>query len=675
MYVWASASPRRRRATAAGLTSVLVAGLLTLGAAPAPAADPIHEAPAVVETTPSDEIGDSVDDPAIWVDPADPSRSVIIGADHADKGLSVYDLSGNRIHELRLSSANNVDIRPGFSLGGATVPVLGLAGSGDLSFYTLDPATRTLTNVTPGGDKIEGPALTRPGDATFVPHGICLYRSPVNHSFYTFVVDRYGTIKQFELTDGGHGKVALQEVREIKAQPRGTVGGDPDDALEGCVADEVGRSLFVGEQDWHIWRYGAEPTDPTGTADRVMVDKDVSEGGHFSRDVEGLTLVNDPAGGGYLIASSQGDYTYTVYRSTAPYEFVRKVKVTGSATSDGCERTDGIDAVAANLGPSFPQGIFVCQDNTNVAPAPGNMNFKFVRLEHVVPLGAGPAPSSTTTTVPAPPPAGGDPLPPGPAPDPGIQRPAPSRSGYWMLGSAGKVFSFGDAGHHGDAPVTRPARAVDLEPTPTGNGYWVIDDRGAVFAHGDAAYHGAPGAARLMRGEAATSLSATHTGAGYWIFTSLGRAFAFGDAPALGDMAGTRLNAPVLDSITTPSGRGYYMVAADGGIFSFGDARFYGSMGGVRLNQPVQSLVPDPDGTGYWLVAADGGVFSFQAGFRGSLGATRLNRPVTGMVAFGNGYLMVGEDGGIFNFSDKPFHGSLGASPPPDPITSVAALG
>jgi hypothetical protein len=44
------------------------------------------------------------------------------------------------------------------------------------------------------------------------------------------------------------------------------------------------------------------------------------------------------------------------------------------------------------------------------------------------------------------------------------------------------------------------------------------------------------------------------------------------------------------------------------------------------------------------------------------------------MVPFGNGYLMVGEDGGIFNFSDRPFLGSLGASPPPSPIVAVAAL-
>ena len=45
-----------------------------------------------------------------------------------------------------------------------------------------------------------------------------------------------------------------------------------------------------------------------------------------------------------------------------------------------------------------------------------------------------------------------------------------------------------------------------------------------------------------------------------------------------------------------------------------------------------------------------------------------------GMVRYGNGYLMVASDGGIFDFSDKPFLGSLGASPPAWPVVSVASL-
>jgi 3-phytase len=659
----------------AGLIAALAATMMAVSAPPVPAAgDPIHEAPAAVETTPSDDTGDSVDDPAIWVDPADPTRSVVIGADHGDKGLSVYDLSGKRIFELQLGSANNVDIRPGFSLGGDTVPIVGLAGSGDISFYTLDPVSRQLANVTPGG-KIGAGSLTTPGDATFVPHGICLYRSPITQGFYAFVIDRYGTIKQLGLTDGGDGKVALDEVRQIKTEPRGTVGVDANDALEGCVADEVGKSLFVGEQDWHIWRYGAEPTDPTGTADRVMVDKDESEGGHFARDVEGLTLVNEPGGGGYLIASSQGDHSYTVYRSSPPYEFVRKVHVVGSATSDGCERTDGIDAVAANLGPAFPRGLFVCQDNANKDPAPGNQNFKFVRLESFLPLAPPSDPGADPGPEPEPQP---EPLPQPPAgPDTGVPQPGATtgRSGYWMLGSRGKVFGFGDARPYGDVHTGPVVTAVDIEPTLSGTGYWVLDDRGGVHPRGDAVYYGAPAAAELRAGESATSLSATRTHRGYWVFTSYGRVFRFGDATHLGDLAGTPLNGPVLDSITTGTGNGYYMVASDGGIFSFGDARFFGSMGGTRLNQPVRSLVPDSDGRGYWLVAADGGVFAFDAAFRGSMGGTTLNRSVTGMVPFGDAYLMVAEDGGIFNFSGRPFSGSLGADPPADPITSVAVLG
>jgi hypothetical protein len=252
---------------------------------------------------------------------------------------------------------------------------------------------------------------------------------------------------------------------------------------------------------------------------------------------------------------------------------------------------------------------------------------------------------------------------------------ANARSGYWMVSADGRVYSFGDALHHGE-PRTQlgNATAADLEPTNSGNGYWVLDDTGRVFPYGDARWFGNANPTRLVAGERATSLSRTLSGNGYWVFTNRGRVLTFGDAVSYGDVAAAPLNGPVLDSIVTPSGKGYYMVASDGGIFAFGDAKFHGSMGATLLNAPVQSLVPDDDGEGYWLVASDGGIFAFKAPFRGSLGGQRLNRPVSGMVPFGDGYLMVGEDGGIFNFSDRPFLGSLGANPPARPVVAVAVL-
>jgi len=269
-----------------------------------------------------------------------------------------------------------------------------------------------------------------------------------------------------------------------------------------------------------------------------------------------------------------------------------------------------------------------------------------------------------------------------PAAAPPAGSPAPGtassgRSGYWMLGSDGKVFPFGDAKSMGDASTALPAgsKAMHIEPTPTAAGYWIVNDDGLVYAYGDAQNFGNVNAADLGQHEKVTSLSATPTGKGYWIFTTKGRVFTFGDAQSFGDMGKVNLNGAVQSSIPTPTGKGYFMVASDGGVFAFGDAVFKGSMGATKLNQPVQSLVPTRDGQGYWLVASDGGIFAFgTAPFKGSMGATRLNKPVVGMVRYGDGYLMVAADGGIFDFSSKPFVGSLGDNPPAKPIVFAATL-
>jgi hypothetical protein len=270
---------------------------------------------------------------------------------------------------------------------------------------------------------------------------------------------------------------------------------------------------------------------------------------------------------------------------------------------------------------------------------------------------------------PVPVPASADP----PSLTPAPAAPLRTSVGYWMLGSTGEMHGFGDAATYGAPPVLAPGTvATNFAPTPSGHGYWLVSSRGDVYAYGDARSFG--GNPPLADGERVTAVSSAGDGNGYWLFTDRGRAFPYGSAPSLGDMSGTALKGAVVGSVTTPGGNGYYMVAADGGIFAFGDARFAGSMGAARLNAPVVGLAPAPSGGGYWLVAADGGIFAFGVPFLGSMGATRLNKPVTGAVAYGDGYLMVGSDGGIFAFSTKPFLGSLGANPPPNPIVAAKAL-
>ena len=113
------------------------------------------------------------------------------------------------------------------------------------------------------------------------------------------------------------------------------------------------------------------------------MDRAAAAGGR-QPNAEGLTLVYLPDGGGYLIASSQAASdtmnSYLVYERTAGNAFIRSFRVVDGPQTDGCGRTDGIDALAADLGPAFPRGIFICQDNSNTSPgSAGNQNFEFSR--------------------------------------------------------------------------------------------------------------------------------------------------------------------------------------------------------------------------------------------------------------------------------------------------------
>ena len=205
------------------------------------------------------------------------------------------------------------------------------------------------------------------------------------------------------------------------------------------------------------------------------------------------------------------------------------------------------------------------------------------------------------------------------------------RDGYWLVGSDGGIFAFGNVGFFGSTGGMRLNQpVVAMAATRAGGGYWLVGSDGGIFAFGDAAFFGSTGGMRLN--QPVVAMAATPSGAGYWLVASDGGIFAFGDARFHGSTGSLRLNAPVVGMAATPSGAGYWLVGSDGGIFAFGDARFLGSTGGMRLNQPVVGMAANPSGKGYWLVASDGGIFAFgDARFLGSTGGMRLNRPVVGM--------------------------------------------
>jgi hypothetical protein len=63
--------------------------------------------------------------------------------------------------------------------------------------------------------------------------------------------------------------------------------------------------------------------------------------------------------------------------------------------------------------------------------------------------------------------------------------------GYWLVGSDGGIFSFGDAGFYGSTGSVHLQRpVVGIVPTSAANGYWLDASDGGVFAFGGAGFFG-----------------------------------------------------------------------------------------------------------------------------------------------------------------------------------------
>lgn len=354
-----TAAPTSRIRFAAAASALMLAG-----GAFAAEPSPTHDLPfpagtstvlATAETTPVADADDAADDPAIWVDPTDPARSVVIGT-NKKQGLYVYDLAGKILQFLPDGRMNNVDLRDGFLLGGRRVALVTASDRThkSIAIYALDPATRRLTEVAAG---LQATNLSD-------PYGLCMYRSRKTGETYVFINDPTGLVRQWRLAATPEGKVRAEVVRSFAFNSQ----------VEGCVADDHAGALYVAEEDVALWKLGAEP----GAGDRRTLVAAVRDNPALKDDLEGVGLFAQPRGRGYLVVSSQGNNTYAVFdRSGANrYRGSFAVAPNTAAGIDGVSETDGLDVTSASL-PGYPGGLFVTQDGYNVSP-PANQNFKFV---------------------------------------------------------------------------------------------------------------------------------------------------------------------------------------------------------------------------------------------------------------------------------------------------------
>ncbi len=299
----------------------------------------------VAETEAVPAAGDAADDAAIWSNPDNPAASLIIATDKRT-GLMVYDLKGRLMQALPVGDLNNVDLR---TLGGATVVAASDRTYDAITAFLLDPEDGRLT------------LAGRFPSVDHEPYGFCLFHERRTGALYAFVPYKSGALIQYRLSVDGQ-LVTGEPVRRVTLYSQ----------LEGCVADDRTGRLYVGEEAAGIWRLDARPGGSplihkvAGTEDDAL-----------TADVEGVAIATAGTDGGYLIASSQGDNTYAVYQ--LPDEtLVGRFAIGENAALgiDGTSETDGIDVTTADLGPDFPDGLFVAQDDAN--DGADTQNFKLV---------------------------------------------------------------------------------------------------------------------------------------------------------------------------------------------------------------------------------------------------------------------------------------------------------
>ncbi|WP_246628104.1 phytase [Paenibacillus oenotherae] len=327
---------------------------------------PTFSVTAQVETDAVEDGEDAADDPAIWLDPANPSNSKLV-ATNKGGGVLVYDLNGKQLQNYNIGKMNNIDIRYDFSLGGKKIDIAAATNrsKNTIDVFAINGATGELKDV------LAAPIRAKMEEV----YGFSLYHSLRSGKFYALALGKEGEFEQYELTDNGKGKIAGKLVREFKLATQS----------EGLVADDEYGLMYIAEEDYAIYKYSAEPSGGLKPLSTV----DIADGRRLQDDIEGLTIYYGADGSGYLIASSQGNDSYAVYDRQGSNKYITSFKIKAGEKTDGTSVTDGIDVLGFGLGEQFPYGIFVAQDDSNMnGDTELNQNFKVVAWEQIA-QGAG----------------------------------------------------------------------------------------------------------------------------------------------------------------------------------------------------------------------------------------------------------------------------------------------
>jgi 3-phytase len=300
----------------------------------------------------TEQVLHDTDDPAIWINPADPSQSLILGTDKGgdteEGGLYVFRLDGTIDRErsiFPLNRPNNVDIAYGLQLGDAKV---------DIAVVTVRRENKIRVYRLPDMLAIDNGGISVfEGDSLRDPMGISLYTDLATNRIYAIVGRKSGPtdgtyLWQYELTDNGEGSVAGNVVRTF-----GSYSGKKE--IEAIAVDNELGYVYYSDEQFGVRKYYAHP-DSSSSELVLFATTGVVD------DHEGISIYKNADGTGYLMLSDQQGQRFHIYTregtGSNPHDH-SLVKIVDVAALE----SDGSDVTNVNLGANFPNGLFVAMSD------------------------------------------------------------------------------------------------------------------------------------------------------------------------------------------------------------------------------------------------------------------------------------------------------------------------
>ena len=303
---------------------------------------------AVQPTIITEQAVHDTDDPAIWINPQDPNKSLIIGTDKENGGgLYAYNFEGKIVNKyLDMQRPNNVDIAYDFIYQGekTAIAVVTERNTNKLRIFKLPE----LTPIDHGGIPVfEGESK----EDYKAPMGIALYTQEKDSlkEFYAIVGRKDGPetgyLWQYLLTNQ-NDTITGKVVRKF-----GKYSGQKE--IEAIVVDNELGYVYYSDETAGVRKYYADPT------------KGIEELAFFAqhdvkRDHEGLALYKKKDNTGYLVLSDQQNNSIVLFprEGTAgnPHEHKAIANIPVSAI-------DGLEITTTPINDQFQEGVLVMMSN------------------------------------------------------------------------------------------------------------------------------------------------------------------------------------------------------------------------------------------------------------------------------------------------------------------------